>query len=169
MPDLRSATPADAPAIAAIYNESVAARDSTMQLDQIGAAAVEEWIRLKGEREAILVLIEGETIIGYGIVKKYSDRGGYRLAAETSVYLRRARTGEGLGSMLQAALIDRCRAYDYHHLVAKLWAANDRSRALHRKFGYELVGIQQQIGRVEGQWRDVAIMQKILSESPERA
>jgi len=62
------------------------------------------------------------------------------------------------------ALIERARAYDYHHLVAKLWAANERSRALHRKFGYTLVGVQQEIGRVEGRWRDIAIMQKILED-----
>jgi phosphinothricin acetyltransferase len=46
--------------------------------------------------------------------------------------------------------------------VAKLWADNERSRALHRACGYELVGVQREIGRVEGAWRDVAIMQKIL-------
>ncbi len=162
MPALRDATPEDAPAIAAIYNESITARDSTMQLERVDDETVEQWIRALGEREAVLVL-KGETeIVGYGVVKRYSDRGGYRFAAETSVYLRRARTGEGLGSTLQAALIDRCRAYDYHHLVAKLWAENERSRALHRKFGYDLVGVQREIGYVDGTWRDIAIMQKRL-------
>lgn len=164
MPDLRDATPEDATAIAAIYNESIAARDSTMQLEEVAAGTVGQWIRDLGEREAVLVMEEGKKIVGYGVVKHYSDREGYRFAAETSVYLRRARTGEGLGATLQAALIDRCRAYDYKHLVAKLWAENERSRALHRKFGYDLVGIQQEIGYVEGEWRDVAIMQNRLDD-----
>lgn len=168
MADIRTGTMDDAVPIAAIYNESIAARDSTMQLDPIDAATVEERIRSQGERETVLVVVDGETVIGYGVVKRYSDRRGYRFAAETSVYLRRAYTGAGLGSKLQAALIDRCRSYGYHHLVAKLWAANERSRALHRKFGYELVGVQRQIGRVDGQWRDVAIMQKIMGDDSAR-
>lgn len=162
MPRIRDATTDDAPGIAAIYNESIAARDSTMQLDRVEAATVLGWIEALGEREAILVMVEDGDTVGYGVVQRYSDRGGYRYAAETSVYLRRTHTGEGRGTRLQSALIDRARAYDYHHLVAKLWAANERSRALHRKFGYALVGVQREIGRVEGRWRDVAIMQKIL-------
>jgi len=165
MPTIRDATVDEAPAVAAIYNESIAARDSTMQLERVGAETVQEWIRDQGERETVLVLVETNTVVGYGRVTRYSDRGGYRFAAETSVYLQRDRTGNGLGTSLQAALLDRCRAYGYHHLVAKLWADNERSRALHRKFGYELVGVQQKIGRVEGEWRDVAIMQKLLEDA----
>jgi len=164
MPRIRDATADDAPIIAAIYNESIAARDSTMQLDRVDAATVTEWVEALGQREAILVMVDDGDVVGYGVVKRYSDRGGYCYAAETSVYLRRTHTGAGRGTQLQSALIDRGRAYDYHHLVAKLWAANERSRALHRKFGYTLVGVQQEIGRVEGRWRDVAIMQKILED-----
>ncbi len=168
MPDIRDAHLQDASAIADIYNESIAARDSTMQLEPVDAETVSGWMRAQGEREAVLALAEHGTIIGYGVVKRYSDRGGYQFAAETSVYLRRTRTDEGLGTVLQRALIERCRAFDYHHLVAKLWAENERSRALHRKLGYKLVGVQQEIGRVEGQWRDVAIMQKILAAPREQ-
>ena len=164
MPRIRDATADDAPIIAAIYNESIAARDSTMQLDRVDANTVMGWFETLGQREAILVMVDDGDVVGYGVVKRYSDRGGYCYAAETSVYLRRTHTGAGRGIQLQSALIDRGRAYDYHHLVAKLWAANERSRALHRKFGYTLVGVQQEIGRVEGTWRDVAIMQKILED-----
>lgn len=166
VPEIRDATREDASAIAAIYNESIAARDSTMQLEPVAPETVTDWLRSMGGREAVLVMVEDTKVIGYGIIKRYSDRGGYQYAAETSVYLRRTRTGDGLGTALQRALIDRCRAYDYHHLVAKLWAANERSRALHRKFGYDLVGVQREVGLVDGEWRDVAIMQKILQGSP---
>jgi phosphinothricin acetyltransferase len=136
-----------------------------MQLEPVTAETVSGWMRAQVDREAVLVMVERGSVVGYGVVKRYSDRGGYQFAAETSVYLRRARTGDGLGTALQRALIDRCRAYDYHHLVAKLWADNERSRALHRKLGYDLVGVQREIGRVEGRWQDVAIMENILSDS----
>lgn len=162
MAEIHDAHLDDASVIASIYNESIAARDSTMHLEQIETARAEAWIEGQGPREAILVMEVEGAVVGYGLLNRYSDRGGYRFAAETSVYLRRSYTGAGLGSRLQAALIERSRDYDYHHLVAKLWAANERSRALHQKFGYTLVGIQREVGYVEGQWRDVAIMQKVL-------
>lgn len=161
MPKIRDATLEDASTIAEIYNESIRARDSTMQLEEVDPDEVSGWIRNQGERESLLVL-EVDRVVGYGVVKRYSGRAGYRKAAETSVYLQRSHTGRGFGSRLQEALIEACRRYDYHHLVAKLWADNEPSVALHRKFGYELVGVQKEIGRVDGAWKDVAIMQKIL-------
>lgn len=161
MPEIRDATLADASAVADIYNESIRARDSTMQIEEVDRDEVEAWIGNQGEREGLLVLVD-DRVVGFGIIKRYSDRAGYRKAAETSVYLRRTHTGQGLGSRLQAALIEKCRQFDYHHLVAKLWADNEPSVALHRKFGYELVGVQREIGRVDGAWKDVAIMQKLL-------
>lgn len=164
MPHIRDAVRDDAPDIAAIYNESIVARDSTMQLDRVDPDTVASWIDGLGSREALLVLEEDAEGMGYGLLERYSDRRGYRCAATTSVYVRRARTGEGRGTALQGSLIERGRAHAYHHLVARLWAANERSRALHRKFDYELVGVQKEIGRVGGTWRDVAIMQKLLSD-----
>lgn len=160
---IRDATYDDAAAVASIYNESIEARDSTMQLASIAPEEVGAWLREFGDREAMLVLEEGGEVTGYGLIRRYSARGGYRFTAETSVYVRRSETDAGRGSRLQEALVERCRAYDYHHLVAKLWAENERSRALHRKFGYELVGIQDEIGWVDGAWRDVAIMQKVIT------
>lgn len=158
---IRDAEPADASAIARIYNESIRARDSTMQLTPIEGDDVKERLRNLGAREAVLV-VDDDPVIGYGMLKTYSDRGGYRYAGETSVYLQRSQTEEGLGTRVQARLIERARAYEYHHLVAKMWADNDRSRALHQKFGYDLVGVQQEIGYVDGEWQDVAILQKVL-------
>lgn len=162
MLDIRDVTFEDAAAITSIYNESVAARDSTMQLEAVDVETVKAVIRTQQSREALLAGENAGLVVGYGRVKRYSDRGGYRHAAETSVYIRRDRTGRGLGTQIQSALIDRCRSYNYHHLVARMWATNERSRALHRSFGYDLVGIQNEIGYVDGEWRDVAVMQKVL-------
>lgn len=158
---LRDAVPDDADAVAAIYNESVAARDSTMQLAPVSPGRVRTRIKTLGAREALLV-VEDTALVGWGTVKRYSDRGGYRRTAETAVYVRRDRTEEGIGSQIQAALIERSRAFGDHHLVAKVWADNAASIALHRRFGYEDVGVQREIGRVDGEWKDVLILQKLL-------
>lgn len=169
MPQIRECTREDADPIALIYNQSVAARDSTMHLEPIETRQVQQWIEHLTDREALLVLEEAGRILGWGVIKRYSDRAGYRFTGETSVYLRRDQTGQGYGSMMQAALIERGRAYGYHHLVAKIWVDNEVSIGLHRKFGYEMVGVQKEVGWVDDRWHDVAIMQKLLEDGQHEA
>lgn len=160
---IRTATGDDAARIAAIYTESILARDSTMDTEPVTEAQMHTKLSLLGPRETILVVEPTPgTVAGWGIVKAYSDRPGYAVACETSVYLDRAWTGRGLGSAVQEALHAFCRSAGYHHIVVKIWADNDRSIAMHARNGFGLVGVQREIGRVDGQWRDIAIMQYIL-------
>ena len=158
---IRPARDTDAAALAAIHRQSVDAQDSTMA----GPCSSEEMARRlsdAGEREIWLVLEEEATVIGWGVVKAYSPRPGYHFACETSIFLDRSRRGKGYGRPLQAALLDHCQRLGYHHTVARIWASNQGSIRFHQSFGYELVGIQKEIGFVGGQWRDVAILQKVF-------
>ena len=161
--EIRAATAADAAAVAAIYNETIVARDATMVLDPVDATYVERWLERLHERESMLVLTEQGVLLGWGIVKFYSDRPGYARACETSVFLHRRESGRGLGSLLQGALMEAARKNGFHHVVVKIWAANASSIAMHRKFGFEIVGTQREIGYVDDTWVDVTIMQCILS------
>lgn len=81
-------------------------------------------------------------------------------------FLERSLVGRGLGKPLQQELLNRAVALGYHHVVAKIWADNAGSIRFHERFGYEMVGVQREIGWVGGKWRDVAIMQKIFRETP---
>lgn len=159
---VRPAIGADAAAIARIYSESIRARDSTMDTEPVTAAETGIWLERLTSRETLLVVENEGAVRGWGIVKKYSDRTGYREACETSVYLERKWTRRGLGSLVQRHLMDFCRSAGYHHLVAKVWADNEGSAEMHRRFGYELVGVQREIGLVDGKRRDVAIFQCLL-------
>ena len=67
--------------------------------------------------------------LGWAIIKRYSDREGYRFAAETAVYLDPAHLGKGYGKQMKRFLIDESRAMGYHHLVAKIFATNEVSIA----------------------------------------
>lgn len=163
---VRAATRDDAGRIAAIYSASAAAADSTMDTEPVDAPDVVRWIDRLAPVETILVYDEQGAVLGWGIARRYSERPGYALAAETSVYLDRAHMGRGIGSRIQADLITWCRRAGFHHLVAKIWADNEASLAMHRRFGYETVGIQREIGFVRGVWRDVAILQRVL-DNPE--
>ena len=163
---LREANPADAAAIAAIYNESVDVGDATADDQRRTAAEFRQRVRLLDAREAMLVLERGAEVIGWGSIKRYSDRGGYRYACETSVYLRRAETRRGYGTFLKEAVLSRCRALGYRHVVARVFADNQTSLAYNQRLGYELVGVQRQIVWKDGRWMDVAIMQLVLGDGP---
>lgn len=164
---LRDARPADAAAIAAIYNETVDVGDASMDEVHRDESAVRERLASLGEREACLVLEELRpdgvgAVVGWGAIESYSPRGGYRFAAETAVYLRRDRTRRGLGSRIKLALIERARELGLHHLVAKVLSANAASLEYNRRLGYEVVGVQREIGWRGGRFHDVTILQLVL-------
>jgi len=158
---IRYAVADDAAAIADIYNESIAAADSTMELTPKTEADIRALLSKLGDRERMLVLESNGRVEGWGILKRYSDREGYRFACETSVYLRREHVGKrtGFGSAIQAQLMNLTEELGYHHIVVKIWASNEVSIRMHEKFGFEIVGTQREIGLVQDAWRDVTIMQ----------
>ncbi len=163
---IRDGTVDDCPAIAEIHNEWILRGGATMELEETTAESVAETMRFFGRRETFLVLERKGRILGWGVIKKYSDRAGYRVCGETSVFLHPDQTGSGLGTMLKKAVIERCRSYGYHHLVARIRAENEGSIEYNRKLGYTVVGIQKEVGHCQGRWRDVCIMQLILEDVP---
>ncbi len=152
----------DAKAVADIYNEYISARLATLDTELKTETEIRHWMNSFNDRETIIVLERETEIIGWGIIKKYSDRPGYYTTCETSVYLTSNETGKGYGPRMKKELLKRCTDLGYHHLVAKIWATNTTSIEYNRKLGYEIVGTQRQVGVSEGKWIDVVIMQKIL-------
>ncbi|MEM7771106.1 MAG: N-acetyltransferase family protein [Cyanobacteria bacterium P01_E01_bin.6] len=165
---IRPAEPRDFQAIADIYNEAIAHGGMTMDGRLYTANDIQAMVQKMSSREIILVAdIEQEpeaNIIGWGIVKQYSDRLGYQVCCETSIYLTFSQRGKGYGRHLQTALMKQVEQFKYHHIVAKIVASNQSSIRFHQQFGFELVGIQKEIGQMQGTWYDIAIMQCILPD-----
>ncbi|MEM6655787.1 MAG: N-acetyltransferase family protein [Planctomycetota bacterium] len=162
---VRDATIADAQAIADIYAESVAAGDSTMDRVPWTTQQVVDKLQAQTDRLATLVLEAAGRVVGWAMIKQYSERLGYRTCCETSIYLRRSETGRGFGRRLVAAQLERCQRLGYHHIVARIFAENTGSVRFHEQHGFELVGVQKEIGSVDGRWIDVAILQKVFAGS----
>lgn len=163
IPVIRDATPQDAERIAAIYNQAVASGNVTMDEHFWRAADVQSWMADLQPREGVLVLEDARGIVGWSRYLRYSPRAGYRFSAETATYLDKDRRGQGHGTRLKQATIERCRRLGYHHLVAKIAADNAVSLHYNRRLGYEVVGTQREIGYRNGQWVDMIILQCILS------
>lgn len=161
---IRDAALDDATVIAEIYNESIAAGDSTMIDEAKTAESICRQMSAFGSRECFLLLERDGGVVGWAVIKRYSNRSGYRYACETSTFLRRSEVRKGLGTHLARAVIERCKVYAYHHLVARVFADNAASIEFHKHVGYELVGIQREIGFKNGHRKDVAVMQLVLDD-----
>ena len=115
---LRAATPADAAAIAGIYNHYIL---NTVVTFEEEALPVEEMARRITETLADgnpwFVWEEGDRILGYAYAGKWKSRCSYRFSVETTVYLDPGATGRGLGTKLYRALIDRYRNTKIHAII----------------------------------------------------
>ncbi len=149
-------------AVADIYNEYIQLGNATMEESLQTAEHIKGWIEKFNERERLYVILKKEAVIGWGIIKRYSDRNGYRFTCETSIYLTSSELKKGYGTAMKKFLLEKCKALDYHHLVAKIFASNKASIQYNLNLGYTIVGQQKEIGFRNGQWLDVVIMQYIL-------
>jgi len=157
---IREANKHDAEKIATIYNHYLG--NGTMDLEPKSGNYFYYLMDPNNAREKLFVSMYEDNLVGYGIIKKYSDREGYRLAAETSIYYDPQFTGKGLGKTMQSLLLKEAALLDYRHIVVKIWSSNVGSIKFHENFGFTIVGQQHKIGFVNGEWQDVTIMQYLI-------
>ena len=162
-PRIRQAEPRDDAAIAAIYQQAIDQGGITMDDRDYGPAAVAAKRQQLQERECLLVVTLRDEVVGWAELRRYSDRAGYQVCAESSVYVHRSERGNGIGHQLQQHLMAEAKRYGYQHLVAKVLAANPDSIRFHQRYGYDIVGTQRRIGLLRGSWHDVTILQYLMA------
>jgi L-amino acid N-acyltransferase YncA len=159
---LRLATGADADAIMAIYNREVTETTSTFDLVPRSLADQRSWLSARSGAFSAIVAVDGDRVVGFASLSPYKERAAYRTTVEDSVYVGRDHTGQGIGRLLLGRLVEVARESGFHTIIARIEASGAASRALHAACGFELVGIERQVGRKFGRWLDVAIMQIVL-------
>ena len=160
----RLATPDDAAAIAAIYNEGIAERIATFETEPRTAAQIAAQLLDKGDRFPTLVAEHDGRVVAWAGAGPYRARPAYAGVAEHSVYVSRSARGKGAGRIVLDAL---CRAYaerGFWKIVSRIFPENTASLALHERCGFRVVGIYKRHGKLEGQWRDCVIVERLLDE-----
>jgi phosphinothricin acetyltransferase len=112
-----------------------------------------------------LVAVEDGIVIGWAGLSRYRERACYEGIGEFSIYLDRAARGRGVGRALLTALIDAARQHGYWKLVSRVFPFNAASRALCRACGFREVGVYEKHGRLDGEWIDVVIVERIIPEN----
>jgi L-amino acid N-acyltransferase YncA len=163
MTAIRAAEPADAPAIAAIYNAGIAERQATFETSPREPAQIGAWFE---PGLPFLVAEDGDgRVVGFARVSPYSDRCVYEGVGEHGVYVGREARGQGVGRRLLEALAAESERHGLYKLTSRIFTTNQASLAAHRAAGFEEVGIQRRHGRLDGEWKDCVVVERLLGEA----
>lgn len=155
----RPATPADAGAIAIIYNQGIEDRIATFETRLRTCADIRAWF---DGRHPIVAVEENGRVIAFAAASDYRPRACYGGIAEVSIYVERAQRRRGAGRLALEALIRAAESAGFWKLLSRVFTDNTGSRALIRSLGFREVGVYEKHGCLDGVWRDVAIVERLI-------
>ncbi len=155
----RSARLEDAADIARIYNQGIADRTATFETRQRTESDIRAWF--DGAHPMLVVEEEG-AVVAIAATFAYRPRACYAGIAETSVYVDRAFRRRGAGRLALEALIAAAASAGFRKLLSCIFVDNSASRRLVASLGFREVGIYEKHGQLDGVWRDVVIVERLL-------
>jgi len=156
----RPATAADAEAIASIYNQGIEDRNATFETRPRTSSDIESWFH-SGRHPVVVVEIENE-VIAFAATSTYRPRECYSGVAEFSVYVSRSHRGKSAGRLAMQFLMQMAAEAGFWKLVSRVFPENLASMALLRSLGFREVGTYEKHGQLDGIWRDVVIVERLL-------
>jgi L-amino acid N-acyltransferase YncA len=159
---VRAATIADAGAIAHIYNQGIEDRVATFETDPRSAAEIAAMLSERAATHPTVVAVRDGEVVGFAWTSTYRPRECYDGVAEFGVYVARDARRSGAGSVLLDGLANACRDKGFWKLVSRVFPENTASRALCAAAGFREVGVYRRHGRLDGAWRDVVIVERLL-------
>ncbi len=161
---IRPAELSDAEAIAEIYNREVLGSTATFDLVPRSIDDQRSWLIERSGAHAVLVAEESDPldIAGFASLSPFRSRPAYSTTVESSVYVHHDHRRKGVARELMVDLIATAQSHGFHSMIARIADSQAPSLALHEAMGFELVGVEREIGRKFGRWLDVSVMQVLL-------
>jgi GrpB-like predicted nucleotidyltransferase (UPF0157 family)/ribosomal protein S18 acetylase RimI-like enzyme len=159
---VRAAGSTDAEAICRIYNAALAERSSTFETEPRSASDFAE--RIEDSRFPFLVADTGREVLGWAALAAYSGRPCYAGIGECSVYVTAEARSRGIGAALTEALADAAQGGGFHKMIGKLFTDNTASIRLVERCGFSSIGLHRRHGQLDGEWRDVLVVERLLDE-----
>jgi L-amino acid N-acyltransferase YncA len=157
---IRPAVPADAAAVCAIYNDALAGRQATFETTPRTVEDVLAWF---APGTPFLVAEDADgSVVGWALVSAYSDRCVYEGVGEHGVYVAAEARGRRLGRLLLEALAVAAEDAGYYKLTSRVFTTNAASLAAHRAAGFHDVGVHVRHGRLDGEWKDCVVVERLL-------
>jgi L-amino acid N-acyltransferase YncA len=160
---VRPAREADAAPLAEIFNQGIEDRVATFETTPKDAADLASVIG--GERPVVVAELDGEPV-GWAKVGAYDDEHDYYAGiGEATLYVAREARRRGLGRALLEALAREAESRGFYKLVGKIFTSNEASIALVRECGWREVGVHLRHGRLDGEWKDVLVVERLLGDA----
>lgn len=160
---IRAARRDDAAAIAAIYNAGIRDRMATFETRERAAEEIERWIEDEGH--PVLVAERERRVVGWIAASTYRPRDCYDGIAEFSVYVAPFARGRGIGDALMRAFLPALEEAGFWKVLSRIFPENAPSLALCRRHGFREVGLYERHARLDGVWRDVVIVERLVGEA----
>lgn len=157
---VRSATTADAEAIAAIYDHYVS--NTTITFEEQPVAPLQMAARIEEVRATTLpwlVAEQSDRVVAFAYAGKWKGRCAYRHSVESTIYVDPALAGRGIGTGLYRALLVELRGRSIHVVIGGIALPNPASVALHERLGFSKVAHFKEVGYKFDRWIDVGYWQ----------
>lgn len=164
---IRPASVSDAAAIATIYNQGIRERIATFETEERTPEERQHWLAGHDATHPVIVATLPDTsgvntVVGWASTDSYRPRACYAGIAEFSVYIHTDYRGRGVGTALMDGLIAAAADTGLWKLVSRVFVENTASRALLARVGFREVGIYEKHGKLDGVWRDVVIVERLI-------
>ena len=163
----RLATLDDAAAIAEIYNHGIEERIATFETEPRSPEQIVASIQERGEHFPTVVAERDGRVVAWAAASLYRSRPCYAGIGEYSVYVHRSARGIGAGKAVLQALFAACEERGIWKLVSRIFPENVASLALCKATGFREVGVYRRHAKLEGEWKDCVIVEKLLGEAAE--
>lgn len=160
---VRPAEPGDAERIAVIYNQGIEDRIATFETRPRTADDILRWFEDAAHPVVVVENAAGD-LLAFASTSTYRPRDCYAGIAEFSVYVAREARGQGAGHIAMHGLIEAAAQAGYWKLLSRIFIENAASRALMTRLGFREVGVYERHGQLDGVWRDVVIVEKLIDE-----
>jgi phosphinothricin acetyltransferase len=157
----------DLAALTEIYNHYVRETAITFDITPVTPGERRPWLLSHPEDGPHRLLVArrpgpGGQVLGYATSSAFRPKAAYATSVETSIYLAPGAGGGGIGTLLYERLFAALGGEDVHRAYAGVTLPNEASIRLHRRFGFEQVGVYREVGRKFGVYHDVAWFEKRL-------
>jgi len=159
---VRRAVESDSEAIRLIYNTEVLTSTATLDLVPRSPSDQAAWMSGHSGVYPVVVADTDGVVAGFSSLSAYRPRPGYATAVEDSVYVAEGYRGQGVGRLLLNGAVEAARDHGFHSVIGRIVTEQTASIALHKACGFEIIGIEREVGRKFGRWLDVALAQRML-------
>jgi phosphinothricin acetyltransferase len=160
---IRPAASGDAVAVAAIWNHMIEETLFTFNAAPKTDAEVRALITARPQAFFVAQDTGGDGLLGFVTFAQFRAGVGYAKSAEHTIVLGPQSAGRGIGRALMDRALEAAQDAGYHVMVAAITGDNPGGVAFHRALGFAQAGQMAQVGWKWGQWRDLILMQKILT------